>query len=143
MAEGLFRKAVEGRGDYEVASAGVAAYPGSRMSRESAAILKDRGVETADFRSQPVEPELLERATHVFAMTEGHLSALLSMFPEYEDKFFLTCEFVDLPGRGVGADVPDPIGMGRRAYEEVAKTLDAAIPALVQFMDQTAGRKGD
>ncbi|MCU0795854.1 MAG: hypothetical protein MUF31_07955 [Akkermansiaceae bacterium] len=143
MAEALFRKAVEGRGDYEVASAGVAAYPGTPISRESAAILKSRGLDASAFRSQPVEPELLERATHVFAMTEGHLSALLSMFPEYEDKFFLMCEFVDLPGRGVGADVPDPIGMGARAYQEVAKTFDAAIPSLVQFIDQTTGRSSD
>ena len=35
MAEGLFREAVGDRGDFEVASAGVAAYPGSPMSAES------------------------------------------------------------------------------------------------------------
>ena len=141
MAEAIFRKAVEGRGDYEVASAGVSAGPGSPMSRESAAILRERGIDAGGFRSRQVEEEMLAEATHVFAMTEGHLAALASMFPEHEDKYFLVCEFVDLPGRGVAADVPDPIGMGRRAYEEVARTFDAAIPGLIGFMDQTAGRE--
>jgi protein-tyrosine phosphatase/ribose 5-phosphate isomerase B len=37
----------------------------------------------------------------------------------------------------VAADVPDPIGMGKKAYEEVGKTLDRAIPTLVAFIDQT------
>lgn len=137
MAEGLFRKAVKGRGDYEVASAGVAAYPGQEASRETKKLLEGRGVLLDGFRSQPVTEELLDEATHVFAMTGGHLEALESMFPEHADKFYLVCEFVDLPGRGVAADVPDPFGMGKRAYEEVAATLDLAIPTLVAFIDQT------
>ncbi len=137
MAEGLFRKAVEGRGDFEVASAGVAAYPGDTANPETVKFLAGRGIELAGFSSQPVSPELLENATHVFAMTSGHLEALESLFPEYSDKFFLVCEFVEIPGRGVAADVPDPIGMGRKAYEETGKTLDLAIPTLVAFIDQT------
>jgi protein-tyrosine phosphatase/ribose 5-phosphate isomerase B len=59
------------------------------------------------------------------------------LFPEYSDKFFLTCEFVEIPGRGVAADVPDPIGMGKKAYEETGKTLDLAIPAILAFIEQT------
>ena len=138
MAEALFRKAVEGRHDFEVASAGVSAYPGSPISPESASILRARGIDCSEFRSQPVTDELLGSATHVFTMTGGHLGALLAEWPEHEDKCYLMCEFVDLPRVGVGADVPDPIGMGRRAYEEVAKTFDAAIPSLIAFIDQTS-----
>ena len=43
MAEGIFRKAVEDREDFEVSSAGVAAYPGSPMSQETGLILAQRG----------------------------------------------------------------------------------------------------
>ncbi|MBB5353346.1 protein-tyrosine phosphatase/ribose 5-phosphate isomerase B [Haloferula luteola] len=138
MAEALFRDAVEDREEFEVASAGVAAYPGSPISGESAAILMERGIESGAFRSQPVTEELLDWATHVFAMTGGHLAALLAEWPEYEDKFYLMCEFVELPGRGIGADVPDPIGMGKRAYEQVAGTFDRAIPTLIALIDQTS-----
>jgi protein-tyrosine-phosphatase len=121
MAEGLFRKAVSGRGDFQIASAGVSAYPGDRISTETEKILKARGAEIPQFRSQPVTAELLEQASHVFAMTEGHLRSLMAQFP----------------GQGVGADVPDPFGMGRKAYEETAKVLDLAIPSLIAFLDQT------
>ncbi|TAE88883.1 MAG: low molecular weight protein arginine phosphatase [Verrucomicrobia bacterium] len=137
MAEALFRKAVEERGDFEVASAGVAAYPGDGANPETLRFLASRGVELNDFESQPVSAELLERATHVFAMTAGHLDALENLFPDFADKFFLVCEFVEIPGRGVAADVPDPIGMGKKAYAEVGKTLDVAIPSLIAFIDQT------
>lgn len=137
MAEGMFRKAVEDRGDFEVASAGIAAYPGDSANPETARFLESRGIVLDGFASQPVSPELLEQATHVFAMTAGHLEALEHLFPEYADKFYLVCEFVELPGRGIAADVPDPIGMGKKAYQDVGKTLDLAIPTLVAFIDQT------
>jgi protein-tyrosine-phosphatase len=137
MAEGLFRKAVGDRGDFEVLSAGVAAYPGDAANPETVKLLSGRGISLDGFSSQPVSPELVEQATHIFAMTSDHLEALENLFPDYTDKFFLACEFVDIPGRGVASDVPDPIGKGRKAYEETAKTLDLAIPTLIAFIDQT------
>jgi len=137
MAEGLFRMAVEERSDFEVSSAGVAASRGTPASRETLAVLKKRGAALPNFGSRRVSKELLKKATHVFAMTRGHLHALESMFPEYSDKFYLTCEFVDIPGEGIGADVPDPIGMGSRAYEEVAGVFDLAIPAIIAYIDST------
>jgi len=137
MAEGLCRAILAERTDYEVASAGVAAYPGQPMSPETASILKQHGVATADFASRPVERPLLEHATHVFAMTHGHLRALEDQYPHLADKFYLVTEFADIPGRGVGADVPDPIGMGRRAYRQVAEVLGIAIPGIIAFIDQT------
>ncbi len=137
MAEALFRAAVKERGDFEVRSAGVAAYPGDSANPETLRFLQSRGIGLDGFASKPVSEELLEQATHVFAMTSGHLHALESMFPEFSDKFFLTCEFVEIPGRGVASDLPDPIGMGRKAYEEVGKTLDLAIPSIIAFIDQT------
>jgi len=137
MAEGLFRKAVEKRTDYVVASAGVSAHRGDIPAKETVRLLEGRGVQLGKGGSQPVTRKLVEEATHVFAMTSGHLAMLESQFPDYSDKFYLTCEFVDLPGQGVGADVPDPIGLGRKAYEDTAKTLDLAIPSLIAFIDQT------
>jgi hypothetical protein len=34
-------------------------------------------------------------------------------------------------------DIPDPIGLGRHAYEQVAKSFDIAIPTIVAYIDQT------
>lgn len=137
MAEALFRKVVENRGDYKVSSAGVSASRGGSANPETIAILKKRNVPLNNFRSRPVSEETLEEATHVFAMTRGHLRALEDEFPEYSDKFHLVCEFANIPGKGIGIDVPDPIGMGRAAYEETAGVLDVAIPSIVGYIDQT------
>ncbi|MFD2257790.1 low molecular weight protein arginine phosphatase [Luteolibacter algae] len=141
MAEALFRKAIEGRNDYSVGSAGVAASKGSPCSRETAEICKAVKAPLANFKSQPVSAKLLEDATHVFTMTKGHLAVLEEHFPEFSDKYYLACEFVDLPGKGLGADVPDPIGMGKSAYVEVAKVMEQAIPAIIAYIDQTTPRK--
>lgn len=137
MAEGLFRHAVAKRRDYSVSSAGVAAYPGQDANPDTVALLERRGISIGAFESRLVTGELIDNATHVFAMTHGHLRTLERMFPDSTDKFYLACEFADIPGKGVAADVPDPIGMGSKAYEEVAKVLDLAIPSIIAFIDQT------
>ncbi len=137
MAEGLFRKALGDRGDYAVSSAGVAASKGTPASPETVVILKKRGAALDRFGSRQVSEKLLEEATHVFAMTQSHLRTLESRFPDYADKFHLVCEFANIPKRGIGADVPDPIGMGRAAYEETADILETAIPTIIAYIDQT------
>lgn len=135
MAEGLLRKALAGRNDFTVGSAGVAASKGAPVSRETLNALSKRGAKLENFRSRAVSGELLDAATHVFAMTEGHLAALEACFPEHSDKFFLVCEFSGITDKREGMDVPDPIGMGPAAYEEVAVVLERAIPAIIAYVD--------
>ena len=137
MAEGLFRKAVAGRGDYKVSSAGVAASRGAPCNPETATLLKKREATLDTFVSRQVSDAILSTATHVFAMTHSHLQTLEARFPRHADKFYLACEFAEIPNEGIGIDVPDPIGMGRRAYEEVAGVLDIAIPSIIAYIDQT------
>lgn len=137
MAEALFQKAISERSDYSVASAGVAAARGAGPSFETAQICDLLAAPLEGFRSQPVTTELLDEATHVFTMTAGHRGLLEEHFPEFADKFYLVCEFADVPGRGIGCDLPDPIGMGREAYEEVARVLEFAIPTIIAYIDQT------
>jgi len=137
MAEGLFRKTLAGRNDYQVSSAGVAASKGTSCNPETASLLKNREASLGNFGSRQISESILAEATHVFAMTHSHLQSLESRFPHHADKFYLVCEFVEIQGEGIGCDVPDPIGMGRRAYEDVAKMLDTAIPAIITYIDQT------
>jgi len=134
MAEGIFRKAAEGS-DYEVSSAGVAAQPGSMASADTRAVLQDQGIELGDFRSRMVDDEMLKEAEAVFCMTEGHLEMLEMLYPEYEEKYHLACDFAEINGK-VGADVPDPIGMGRKAYESVSKVLNQAVVGILGFLGE-------
>lgn len=135
LAEGLFRKATAGRDDFTVSSAGVAASVGAPASRETQQLLKRRGIELKGFRSRQVSDAILTAATHVFVMTSGHLATLEALFPQHADKYFLVREFAGMTRQRDGTDVPDPIGMGPAAYEEVAKILDAAIPAIIAYID--------
>ena len=133
----ILRKAVTGREDFQVSSAGVAASKGAPCNPETAALLKKREASLVDFSSRPISEGMLAAATHVFTMTLGHLQTLESRFPQYADKYYLVCEFAKTAGSRTGTDVADPIGLGRRAYEEVAETFDVAIPTIIAYIDQT------
>lgn len=137
MAEGLFRKAVNGRNDYVVSSAGVSASKGTPANPETVMILKKRGASLDKFGSRLVSKAILEEATHVFAMTRSHLQTLEARFPEFSDKFHLVREFAGIPVKGGEIDVPDPIGMGTAAYLETATALEEAIPTIIAYIDQT------
>lgn len=134
MAEGLFRAAVEGEeGVVVLGSAGVAAMPGSELSPDTRSILKERGIVLEGFRSRMVDEEMLAEATHVFCMTQSHLERLTTMYPQFNERYFLMCDFVEIDGEA-GRDVPDPIGMGRSAYEEVSRCFEAAIAGIRGFL---------
>jgi glycine hydroxymethyltransferase len=136
MAEALFRELVRGRTDYEVSSAGVGAYPGDAASRHTADILAELGVDISTFRSQQLTDDLMEAATHIFALSASHIAAIESAFPEVADKVYHISEFAaddTLRGR----DVSDPFGAGRAAYEEVRDTLRKLLPSVLAYIDQT------
>ncbi|MDA0766499.1 MAG: low molecular weight protein arginine phosphatase [Verrucomicrobia bacterium] len=133
MAEAMFRAAV-GKLPVEVRSAGVSAGAGSAATRETVEVLRKRGIELDGHRSAMVEEDLLEEADHVFCMTRGHLEMLEMMYPEFRDRFHLVRDFDSVER---GEDVPDPIGMGREAYEEVAECFETALAGILEFL----GRK--
>ena len=134
MAEGLLREAVKGRGDIKVASAGVGTVHGQPPSTHSVDVLRPMGIDITRIRSQPLSDELVEKATHIFAMTRGHLETIQLVFPEAAEKTFLVCEFAE--ELSDSPDVPDPIGMGLDAYMCCRETLKTALPSLLKFIDQ-------
>ena len=139
MAEVIFRDLVRGRHDYEVASAGVGAYEGDEPSRYTVEVLHEDGLDLSDFRSQPLSDELVEKATHIFGMTEGHLHTLKAMFPSSGDKLYLVTEFTSNDALR-GYDLPDPFGGPRDGYELTRDALHEVLPSLVAYIDQTFER---
>jgi glycine hydroxymethyltransferase len=135
IAEGLFRRLIGNRKDIEVASAGVHAVRGQPPSLYAVQVCEADGVNIGDLRSQPLTGGLIDRATHIFAMTGAHLEAIQMLFPQGADKSFLLREF-EQPGTTVWRDVPDPIGMGREVYEDCARTIKNALPSVLAFVEQ-------
>lgn len=136
MAEALFRDLVKGRPEYEVGSAGVAAAPGMPASRHTTDIVRERGLDLSHFQSRMLDKEMLNAATHVFAMSGNHIAAIESEFPEHAGKVYLVSEFAAddaLRGR----DVSDPFGQGRSAYQATLSDLEAMLPSLIAYIDTT------
>src|SRR4029077_19384690 len=122
IAEGLFPGLIGNRKDIEVASAGVHAVRGQPPSLYAVQVCEADGVDISTQRSQPLTSELVDRATHIFAMTGVHLETIHMLFPHGAEKTFLLREFEE-PGATCWRDVPDPIGMGRDVYETCAQTI--------------------
>jgi glycine hydroxymethyltransferase len=137
IAEGLFRRLLGNRKDIEVASAGVHAVRGQPPSLYAVEVCEVEGVDIRDLRSQPLTSALVERATHIFAMTGAHLETIQMLFPHGAEKSFLLREFEE-PNTTVWRDVPDPIGLGRDVYEDCARTIKNALPSVLGFVEQSA-----
>jgi len=136
MAEGFFRRLLENRKDIEVSSAGVHAVRGQPPSLHAVHVLEQEGVDIRGLRSQPLTATLVDRATHIFAMTAGHLDTIHMLFPHGAEKAYLLREFEE-PGMTVWRDVPDPIGCSRDVYSVCAATIKNALPTVLAFVEQS------
>jgi len=135
IAEGLFRRLLGNRKDIEVASAGVHAVRGQPPSLYAVQVCEEEGVDISGLRSQPLTAALVDRATHIFAMTGAHLETIEMLFPQGAEKSFLLREF-EQPGTTVWRDMPDPIGLGREVYEDCARIVKNALPSVLTFVEQ-------
>ena len=133
MAEGLLVAALDESSSISVGSAGVAAMPGQSASRETVAILKDRGASMANFKSRQLDEDLAHEADLIIAMSSSHADVLNRSLPAVGVN--LLTDFID-PAEGlVDMDVPDPYGMSRAAYEEVGEVIELAIPGILKALD--------
>jgi glycine hydroxymethyltransferase len=136
IAEGFFRRLLGNRKDIEVVSAGVHAVRGQPPSLYAVQVCEEEGADISGQRSQPLTAALVDRATHIFAMTGAHVETIQTLFPQSADKTFLFREFEE-PGTTVWRDVPDPIGLGREVYEDCAHIIQNALPSVLAFVEQS------
>lgn len=135
MAEALLKKALEHRSDVNVGSAGIAAFPGQSASSETESVLQGRGASLKDFKSRQIDEEILSSMDLIIAMTNSHADFVKRLFPDRAACVKLLCDFIDEGEQLAGADVPDPIGMGYDAYEDVARVIGLALPGIVRELD--------
>jgi len=133
MAEGLLRHALAERDDVRVHSAGVTASEGDSANEHTLEILKEAGIELSDHQSQPLTAESLEQATLVLTMTSSHRECITGIHPPAREKTYLLSDFIDDPH---SSEIPDPIGGGIELYLETRDAIVAAIPRLLEFIDQ-------
>jgi protein-tyrosine phosphatase len=128
MAEALAKKAIaeklKCRVDqlsdigYKITSAGVAASNGIAASPESARFCGAKGTSLANHRSQRLTAKMIDQADYIFAMSRGHLDAIISINPAAAAK----CRLLN---DNVG--VADPIGGGDEIYTICGNIIEKAV----------------
>lgn len=130
MAEAIARDLLDhgqvpGKGrDVFVASAGLAAWDGSPVSRETMATLDRLGIDF-DGSSKRLTPEMIRKADFVLGMTRAHVIAARAMVGG--ERHAEKVQPVDLAG-----DLEDPIGQGQGAYDALAERLQRVLPGRLQ-----------
>jgi protein-tyrosine phosphatase len=125
MAEGVFCHRAKLRGrlqDFEVDSAGTAAYhAGELADRRTRGLLEAHGIEM-DSRARQVEGEDFEHYDYVFAMDSSNYRDLVRRCPAgHQQKLKMVLEPIG------GGDVPDPYYGGPDGFELNFRQLSEAI----------------
>ncbi len=135
MAEGLFRHAVKGHGDYEVLSAGVGAIDGLPPSEHAVRALRELGLDITRQRSRMLTSDLVRRADYIFGMTHSHVDAIMLLYPQAAEKTFLLREFDDTLD-SFENDISDPIGGSLEVYQNCRDQIEQGIASMMKFVEQ-------
>lgn len=136
MAEGLFRHAVAGRGDYRVLSAGLGAMAGQPPSLHAVRAMKELGIDISAQRSRMVNPELVQQADYILGMTHSHVDTITLLYPAAAEKTFLLREFDDTLD-AFEKDISDPIGGSYEVYLNCRDQIEQGIASLLRFVAQS------
>jgi RpiB/LacA/LacB family sugar-phosphate isomerase len=135
MAEGLFRHAVKGRGDFRVLSAGLGAMDGQPPTHFSVQAMRQIGLDISHQRSQALTSDMVRVADYIFGMTHSHVDTVALLYPQYAEKAFLLREFDDTL-EPYEKDISDPIGSPYEVYVECRNQIELGIASILKFMEQ-------
>ena len=113
-----------------VASAGLSALPGERVSEEAFAVMEEKRIDLSAHLTRPLTSRMVEAASVIYAMTATHRDRLLRLFRSAEGKTYLLSP--------AGEDIPDPFGAGteqnREARDEIRAALEARLPEILALL---------
>ena len=136
MAEGLFRHAVAGRGDYRVVSAGLGAIDGQPPSVHSVAAMDELGIDISRQRSRMLTANLVREADLIFGMTHNHVDSVMLLYPAMAEKTFLLREFDDTLDT-FEKDISDPIGGSYEVYLNCRDQIEQGIASILRYLAQS------
>ena len=134
MAEGIFRQAAQGRGGYEVRSAGLGAVEGQPPSPYAVQAVQELGIDIASLRSRLLTAELVQQADYIFGMTHSHVDTVMLLYPPAAEKTFLVREFDETLDQ-FEKDISDPIGGSYEVYLNCRDQIEQGIVSLLQFIE--------
>ncbi|MCL2116445.1 MAG: low molecular weight protein arginine phosphatase [Methanobrevibacter sp.] len=120
MAEAIFN--FKSSDDFIAISAGTMENDGYEASEHGITVLKEKGIDLSNHRSQKVDVNLLESVDYVCCMAGYHVQFLKRKYPQFKDKYFkLSTE-----------DIFDPFGHDKEMYEVVANEIEKKIDKLLE-----------
>jgi len=135
MAEGLFRHAVKGRGEFRILSAGIGAVDGDQPTHHSVQAMREIGIDISGQRSRALTAELVRSADLILGMTHSHTDTVALLYPSAAEKTFLLREF-DETLEPYEKDISDPIGSPYHIYVDCRDQIEQGIVTLLKFMEQ-------
>ena len=135
MAEGLFRHAVRGRGEFRILSAGLGAVDGQPPTNHSVQAMREIGIDISQQRSRALTAELVRAADLILGMTHSHTDTVALLYPAAAEKTFLLREF-DETLEPYEKDISDPIGSPYHVYADCRDQIEQGIVTLLKFMEQ-------
>src|SRR5882672_1677679 len=135
MAEGILRRAVQGRGDYRVFSAGLGAMEGQPPSHYAVQAVRELGIDISGQRSRMLTPELVHQADFIFGMTHSHIDTVILLYPQAAEKTFLLREF-DETLDFFEKDISDPIEDSYDVYLDCHDQIEQRIASIIQYLEQ-------
>ena len=123
MAEALARKVL---GDnFEVGSAGIAAWEGARATPEATMAMQEKGLDLSGHTARPVSAELLQEYDWIIPMTRAQEELLRKQFPAHAGKIRRLGAW-----GGQDVEVNDPWGGSLAGYQVCAERIQDLLKAL-------------
>lgn len=140
---------------WRLSSAGTHATTGTRMQRDAAQILSERGISARGWRSRQLERSMIDEADLILTAEHRHRDLILTAVPEAQRRTFTLLQFARLVGRrrgdgirpaselidtaldqldsqpGRGDNLADPIGQPLRQYRACAKLIEKAVDSIL------------
>lgn len=135
MAEGIFRRAVEGRRNIRVISAGLGAMDGQPPTPHSVTAMREIGIDISAQRSRMLTAELVRDADYIFGMTHSHVDTVCMLYPAAAEKTFLLREF-DETLEMYEKDISDPIGGSYDVYVNCRDQIEQGIASVLRYVEQ-------
>lgn len=101
-------------------SAGLCAPDGAPADPLAVALMREAGIDIASHRSRPLGGWMLAEADCVYTMEAAQAAWLQRSFPRFAAK-------IERLGEPCGADIPDPYGQPRAAFEQSLSMIRHAL----------------
>lgn len=134
MAKGLLKKMLQDHGKSAmVVSAGIAALPGLRPTRETMDVMARHDIDVSTHLTQRLTNDMVESADLVLVMERIHREEILNRIPHAKKKVFLLREYAGAAsGHAADIEVPDPIAKPIDVYESCFEMIEAAVDKVVE-----------